>query len=123
MAGLQRAVPDAHRPYGERCLPASAVAIDGGRGGELGETLFGLTSVSPTNVTPSSMASLEERMSPNSSALDLISILSLAVTLPLIFPRTITDPALTLPLMTAESPRVSVPSELISPSSLPSKVN
>src|SRR5438034_7559958 len=92
-------------------------------GGAVGETLFGLTSVLPTNVTPSSMASLAERMSPNNSVFALMSIFSLAVMLPLILPRTTTLVALMLPLMTAPSPRFRVPSVWISPSSLPSKVN
>src|SRR5437773_2148157 len=92
-------------------------------GGAVGETLFGLTSVFPTNVTPSSIASLAERMSPNNSVFALISIFSLAVMLPLILPRTTTLVALILPLTTAPSPRFRVPSVWISPSSLPSKVN
>src|SRR5437016_10770035 len=92
-------------------------------GGAVGETLFGLTSVLPTNVTPSSMASLAERMSPNNSVFALMSIFSLAMMLPLILPRTTTLVALMLPLMTAPSPRFRVPSVWISPSSLPSKVN
>src|SRR5438067_8807744 len=47
----------------------------GARGGGVfeGATLFGFTSVLPTKVTPSSMTSLEARMSPKTSALDLIS--------------------------------------------------
>src|SRR5438094_520346 len=92
-------------------------------GGEVGETLFGLTSVFPTKVTPSSMTSLVARMSPNSSVLALMSIFSLALMLPLILPRTTTFVALMLPLTTAPSPRFRVPSVWISPSSLPSKVN
>ena len=70
-----------------------------------------------------SMTSLEARMSPKTSALDLISILSLAVTLPLILPRTTTEFTLRLPLTAPVSPRWRRPSELISPSSLPSMVN
>src|SRR5205814_3706598 len=92
-------------------------------GGAVGETLFGLTSVLPTKVTPSAMASLAERISPNNSVFALMSIFSLAVMLPLILPRTTTLVALMLPLMTAPSPRFKVPSVWISPSSLPSKVN
>src|SRR5277367_3303667 len=41
--------------------------------GTVGATLFGLTSVLPTKVTPSSMASFVARISPNTSALALIS--------------------------------------------------
>src|SRR5580765_5237235 len=81
------------------------------RGGwAVGDTLFGLTSVFPTNVTPSSIASRAERMSPNNSVFALMSIFSLAVILPLILPRTTTLVALMLPLMTAPSPRFRVPS-------------
>src|SRR6058998_3258444 len=72
-------------------------------GGAVGLTLFGLTSVFPTKVTPSSMASLAERMSPNNSVFALMSIFSLAVMLPLILPRTTTLAALILPLTTAPS--------------------
>src|SRR5438132_1638416 len=92
-------------------------------GGAVGETLLGLTSVLPTNVTPSSMASLAARMSPNNSVLALMSILSLAVMLPLTLPRATTLAALMLPLTTAPSPRFKVPSVWISPSSFPSKVS
>src|ERR1051326_8268435 len=53
-------------------------------GATVGETLFGLTSLLPTKVTPSSMTSLAARISPNSSVLALMSILSLAITLPVI---------------------------------------
>src|SRR5437867_2088493 len=91
--------------------------------GAVGATLFGLISVLPTKVTPSSMTSLAPRMSPKSSDLALISILSLAMMLPFILPRTMTVPTLTLPLTMAESPRCRVPSAWISPSSLPSKVS
>jgi len=57
----------------------------------MGATLLGLTSVLPSKVTPSSMASLADRISPNNSVLALISIRSLAVTLPLILPRSTTE--------------------------------
>src|SRR5262245_57501590 len=123
MAGLQTDRAKPATDQGERCLPASAVAMAGGRGGAVGETLLGLTSVLPTNVTPSSITSLEERISPNSSVLALSSILSFAVTLPVTLPRTTTVLALMLPLITALSPRVKVPSDVISPSSLPSNVS
>ena len=46
----------------------------------MGATLLGFTSVLPTKVTPSSITSLDARTSPKTSALDLISILSLALT-------------------------------------------
>src|SRR5882757_1248243 len=69
------------------------------------------------------MTSLVAGISPNNSALALISIFSLALTLPVILPRTTTDCALMFPLTTAVSPRVSTPSVWISPSSLPSKVS
>src|SRR6267143_5814286 len=95
----------------------------GADGAMLGATLLGFTSVFPTNVTPSSMTSFEERTSPKSSVLALSSILSLATTFPVTLPRTTTEPALMLPLITALSPRLSVPSEAISPSSFPSKVS
>src|SRR5262245_13147927 len=110
------------RPQGER-LAGSANGTEGGRWPIVGATLLGLTSVLPTKVTPSSITSLEARISPKTSALVLISILSLATTLPLSLPRTTTVVALTLPLSTAVSPRFRVPSELISPSSFPSKVS
>src|SRR5438445_245071 len=63
---------------GSTFLTASA-AVAGG-GGAVGVTLLGLTSVLPTKVTPSSMTSFGERMSPNNSVLDLISIFSRAMT-------------------------------------------
>src|SRR6185436_7989605 len=106
-AGIQGAAapaPAAQRPTilaGSGNLGTSLVR----GGGAVGETLFGLTSVFPTNVTPSSTASLAERMSPNNSVFALISIFSLAVMLPLILPRTTTLAALMLPLMIAPSPR------------------
>src|ERR1022692_1000548 len=95
----------------------------GRAGAAVGDTLLGLTSDLPTNVTPSSTASFEARMSPNISVLALISIFSLAVMLPLTLPRTTTDWALMLPLMTALSPRFNSPSVWISPSSFPSNVS
>src|SRR6266478_282437 len=95
--------------------------IVGGAGG-VGATLFGLTSLLPTNVTPSSITSLGVRISPNNSVLVLMSIFSLATMLPLIFPRTTTMLTLMFPFTTALSPRLRLPSELISPSSFPSKV-
>src|SRR5437660_10252231 len=125
-AGIQcspaRTTAASQRPpnlAGSGILGASLIR-EGGAGGE---TLLGLTSVLPTNVTPSSMASFVARMSPNNSVLALMSIFSLAVTLPLTLPRTTTLVALTLPLMTAPSPRCKVPSVWISPSSFPSKVS
>ena len=74
-------------------LPACGLGCLSGphrRGG--GGDLVGLTSVLPTNVTPSSTANLAALMSPNSSVLALISILSLAMTLPLILPLRTTEP-------------------------------
>src|SRR5208337_4753966 len=91
-------------------------------GAGAGATLLGFTSLLPTKVTPSSMISFADRTSPNSSVRALRSILSLAVTLPLILPRTTADWTLMLTLVTASSPRLRVPSEWMSPSSLPSKV-
>src|SRR5581483_1184820 len=117
-------------PGTQRAMPTGCFAGSPGFGASVGRaavadgaTLFGFTSVLPTNVTPSSIASLDARMSPKSSVFALISSLSLATMFPLIFPRTITVAALMLPLTTALSPRFSVPSVLISPSSLPSKVS
>src|SRR5437867_12376537 len=88
---------------GSGILGASPGPVRGGAA--VGATLLGLTSVLPTKVTPSSMTSLVARMSPNNSALDLISILSLATILPLILPRITTALALTLPLTTPLSPK------------------
>src|SRR6266566_138773 len=105
---------------GSGILGTSAMLV---RGGGVGATLFGFTSVLPTKVTPSSITSLVARMSPNSSVLALISILSLALMLPLTLPRTTTFVTLMWPLMTALSPRFKVPSVWISPSSFPSKVS
>jgi hypothetical protein len=56
-------------------------------------------------VLPALFANLVARMSPNNSALDLTSIFSLAVMLPVILPRTVTDWAVMLPLTTAPSPK------------------
>src|ERR1700728_260017 len=115
----------ADRPQRPAIFPAGSGTLSGSvtRGGAVGATLLGLTSVLPTKDTPSSMTSFVARMSPNSSVLVLISIFSLALMLPLILPRTTAHWALMLPLMTAVSPRVSTPSVWISPSSLPSKVS
>src|SRR5207245_6746123 len=90
----------------------------GGVGGAMGATLLGLTSVLPTKVTPSSIASLGARTSPNNSVLSLMSTLFLAMTLPLTLPRIVTQATVILPLTTALSPRLRLPSELMSPSSL-----
>src|SRR5204862_1772254 len=81
-AGIQ--CSPARRPAtGQRAAGLASSGIlgtSGGRGGAaVGDTLFGLTSVLPTKVTPSSTTSLVARISPNNSALDLISILSLAL--------------------------------------------
>src|SRR5438477_353904 len=81
-------------------------------GGEVGETLFGLTSVFPTKVTPSSMTSLVARMSPNSSVLALMSIFSLALMLPLILP----------PLSHAVSPCVFTVASTVAVEALPYSV-
>ena len=77
----------------------------------------------PTKVTPSSITSLAARTSPNNSVLAFSSILSFAMTFPVIFPRTTTEPISMVPLILALSPRFIIPSELISPSTLPSNVN
>src|SRR5215203_4715456 len=78
-------------------LRSGARFVSGGRspargaGAGVGAALFGFTSVLPTNVTPSSITSLADLMSPNSSAFALISILSFAVMFPLTLPRTTTE--------------------------------
>ena len=68
-----------------------AAGVTLGRGGALGDTLFGLTSILPTKVVPSSITSLAARISPNNSVRALISTFSLALIFPLILPRATTD--------------------------------
>ena len=51
---------------------AAPLPRDLGVGEALGETLFGLTSVLPTYVTPSSITSLVALISPNNSDLDKV---------------------------------------------------
>src|SRR5579863_5425594 len=122
LAGIQHLPPGRRSSAGDQ--RGGGVPGAAGLGAEgVGATLFGLTSVRPTNVTPSSTTSFAARMSPNSSALVLISIFSLAEMLPVTLPRTTTDCALMFPFTTALSPSVRTPYELISPSSFPSNAS
>src|ERR1700719_2950705 len=79
-----------------------------------------VTSDLPIKVAPSSMTSRAAFKSPCSVHLDFSSQRSLTVMLPWTFPKTTIDLVLISPRMSAFSPIVSTPSELISPSTFPS---
>src|SRR5262249_46464287 len=82
--------------------------------------LTGVTSDLPTKVLPSAMATRATLRSPWRPARPLSSQRSSTVILPCTFPNTVTDLVLISPRISAFSPTVSTPADVISPSTLPS---
>src|SRR5215472_18630055 len=87
-----------------------------GRGADFAETAPVVTSDFPINVAPSSITRRVALRSPCNTHLDFSSQRSVTVTLPCTLPYMVIDLVLISPRISAFSPTVKTPSELISPS-------
>src|SRR5512132_615717 len=91
-----------------------------GRGAAFAETAPVVTSDFPIKVAPSSITRRAALRSPCNTHLDFSSQRSLTVIFPCTLPYTVIDLVLISPRISAFSPTVKTPSELMSPSTLPS---
>src|SRR6266446_1832502 len=101
-------------------LTGSCRTISGRAGADLAGIVPLVTSDLPIKVAPSSMTRRAAFKSPCSVHFDFNSARSATVIFPCTLPYTVIDLVLTSPRMSAFSPIVSTPSELISPSTFPS---
>src|SRR6266487_6374999 len=101
-------------------LTGSCRRISGRTGADLAEIVPLVTSDLPIKVAPSSMTRRAAFKSPCSVHFDFNSQRSATVIFPWTLPKTMIDFVLISPRLSAFSPIVSTPSELISPSTFPS---